>query len=110
VHPLGQDRELLLSLVGLLMSLHLPDLKAGQLLAGGAKLSLLLMSSGKLCGQPLVQSRLLGETVPCVLLVMEELRLPLAVSHEGLWRGCKLEARRKNKSQKHEHVVPGQPV
>jgi hypothetical protein len=45
VHPLGQNRELLLGLIGMPMSIRLPNSKAGHLLAGRSKLGHLLMSN-----------------------------------------------------------------
>lgn len=89
--PLCQGRELPLGLVGVLTRVRLPNSKTSQLLVDGGVLSHLLTSSSKLCGQLLMQLHLLGEAVPGVLLVMEELGLLPAASHEGLQRGCKSE-------------------
>jgi hypothetical protein len=68
----------------MLMGVRLPDLKAGQLLAGESELSHLLTSSGELFGQLLMQPRLLNEAVLGILLAMKKLGLLLATSHKGL--------------------------
>jgi hypothetical protein len=71
-HPLNYGVELLLGLMGMIMSVRLLDSKAGQLLAIRGKLSHLPMSGSELLGQPLTQSRLLGKAVPNILLAAKK--------------------------------------
>lgn len=78
----------------MLMSVHLPDSEASQLLAGEGELSHLSTSGSELLGQLPMQPHLFGEAVRSILLAMKEKGLLSAMSHKGLQRGHELETQK----------------
>jgi hypothetical protein len=72
-------------------SVRIPDLEIGHILDGRSELGHLLVSGGELFSQLPMQSHLLGQVVPSILLLTEKSRLFSAAGHKGLQGGSELE-------------------
>jgi hypothetical protein len=67
-----------------MMGLHFSVPEAGRLLGGRHELRHPLLGGSELCGQLSLQPCLLGEVIPDILLLLEELAFLLTTCHKGL--------------------------